>query len=235
MRLTVVLTAVAFAVSACGENPLAGLSNSGSKAAQTEITVTADRIVLRGPTGFCVDRESSKHRPAQAFVVFGNCAAISGDEELPQPFVNAIATASVLPAGKNGPTIGESETALDEFFNSESGKAVLSATGDAGTVEILDSFTRNGAFFVHARDIGTPLLAETTNTYWRGYFDVKNSVVALSVLGLKDAPISSADGLQTLYDFGNVLMESQAVATKNATRSSVGNVAKTGLLRRILG
>ena len=214
MRLWLTLIPVILGVSACGDNPLAGLTANGSNKALSEITVTSDRVVLRGPTGFCVDPKSSKSRTSQAFVVFGNCAAISGNEDMPQPFVNAIATASVLPSGPNGPRIGQSELALTEFFTSASGKAVLSADGDANSVEILDSFTRSGAFFIHARDKAAPILQGTTNTFWRGYFDVKNSVVALSVLGLKDAPISSADGLQTLYDFGNALIEAQAPASK---------------------
>ena len=235
MRFWCVVLSVALGVSACGDDPLASFTGTGSNRALSEITVTADRIVLRGPTGFCVDPKSSQHRPSQAFVVFGNCAAISGNDEHPQPFVNAIATASVLPSGRNRPTIGESEVALAEFFASASGKAVLSSVGDANSVEILDSFSRNGAFFIHARDKAAPILPGTTNTYWRGYFDVKNSVVALSILGLKDTPVSSADGLQTLYDFGNALREGQASASKGAVTQASGDVAKSGLLRRLFG
>ncbi|RLJ52046.1 hypothetical protein BCF46_2274 [Litoreibacter meonggei] len=235
MRLRFLLLLIPLGISACGDDPLASFIGGGSSKALSEITVTSDRVVLRGPTGFCVDPKSSQHGPSQAFVVFGNCAAISGNDEQPQPFVNAIATASVLPSRQNSPAIGESEVALAEFFASTSGKAVLSADGNADSVEILDSFSRNGAFFVHARDKSAPVLPGTTNTYWRGYFDVKNSVVALSVLGLKNAPVGSADGLQTLYDFGNALMEGQASRTKGAATQASGDVAKTGLLRRLFG
>jgi hypothetical protein len=222
-------------LAACGDDPLASLSAAGPKQSQSEITVTSDRVVLRGPTGFCIDPASSSHKPSKAFVVFGNCAAIAGDEELPQPFISAIATASVLPASRNSPSISQSSVALADFFTSEAGKATLSASGDASSVKILDSFARNGAFFIHARDMAVPALPGTTNTYWRGYFDVKNSVVALSVLGLKDAPVSSADGLQTLYDFGNALLEGQAQTKADSAPKKTDDVANTGLLRRLFG
>lgn len=222
-------------ISACGDNPLAGLVAGGSRTAQSEITVTSDRVVLRGPTGFCVDPKSSKHSPSQAFVVFGNCAAIAGNEELPQPFVNAIATATVLPSRPGDPSIGQSEVALAEFFGSDAGKATLSAVGNPDSVEILDSFLRKGAFFIHARDKAAAPLAGTANTYWRGYFNVKKSVVVVSVLGLENKPVSSADGLQTLYDFGNALVEGQAPTVRPVSPKNPDEVAKTGLLRRLFG
>lgn len=237
MPLRGILTAlVLLCVTACGDDPLAGFSaGNGVYKSQSEIIVTSDRVVLRGPTGFCVDPKSSKHRPSQAFVVFGNCAAITGDKELPQPFVNAIATATVLPSGRQVPSIADSGVALSTYFSSDAGKAALSATGDAKSIEVLDSFTRNGAFFIHAREKGQPVLPGTANTYWRGYFDVKNSMVALSVIGLKDAPLSSADGLQTLYDFGKSILEDQAPEQDPKKVDNPNAVSNTGLLRRLFG
>ncbi|SFR35650.1 hypothetical protein [Litoreibacter janthinus] len=237
MRLAYAAILATTYLSACGETPLAGFgaAGSGPQSAPSEITVTADRVVVRGPTGFCVDPKSSRHGPAQAFIVFGNCAAIADNDELPQPFVNAIATATVLPSGRTGPSIGQSEVALAEFFASDAGKASLSSDGDGGNVEVLDSFARNGAFFVHARENKSQSSPGHATTYWRGYFDVKNSVVALSVLGLKDAPLSSSDGLQTLYDFGNALMEGQAPVTDPTAPKDPNAVTNTGLLRRLFG
>lgn len=232
MRLWRGLAAVTLLVSACGNIPFGGASRAP---AQSEIIVTSDRVILRGPTGFCVDPESSNHRPAQAFIVFGNCAAIAGDEEQPQPFVNAIAVATVLPSGETVRSIAASEVALAEFFGSDTGRAALSASGEASNVEILDSFSRNGAFFIHARDTGEGGLAGSSDTFWRGYFDVKNSLVAVSVIGLKATPLSSTDGLQTLYDFGNAIMEGQEAAKPRPKSTNPDDVENTGLLRRLFG
>ncbi|MEP3345088.1 MAG: hypothetical protein ABJN34_14220 [Litoreibacter sp.] len=235
MRLWVVLTPAAIALAGCGKNPLPDLRSDGTNAALTEVTVTSDRVILRGPDGFCVDPASSNHKPSKAFMVFGNCAAIAADEELPQPFINAIVTATVLPAGREQPRIAHSSVALASFFESDAGKAALSASGNANSVEILDSFSRNNAFFIHARDKSAPVVPGTENTYWRGYFDVKKSVVTVSVFGLKSAPVSSSEGLQTLYDFGNALLEGQEQDETGATPAKAGDVAHTGLLRRIFG
>ena len=197
--------------------------------------MTSDRVILRGPQGFCIDPESSTHRPSQAFIVFGNCAAIAGDEELPQPFVNAVAVATVLPSRRDVPSIASSELELAEFFQTDDGRRVLSATDDAATVEVLDSFTRNGAFFIHARDKSGAQLAGTDDTFWRGYFDVKKSLVAVSVLGLSKTPLSSSDGLQTLYDFGNAIREGQEAETPTPKSTNPDDVENTGLLRRLFG
>ncbi|SDW80227.1 hypothetical protein SAMN04488001_1851 [Litoreibacter albidus] len=220
MRPWSVLASATLGLMACGENPLANFTAVGPNDALSEITVTSDRVVLRGPTGFCVDPKSSNHNPAKAFIVFGNCAAIAGDDELPQPFVTAIATATVHPADKKGPSISQSSVALADFFETDAGKASLSASNTPDSVDILDSFSRNGAFFVHARDTSAPTTPGADNTYWRGYFDVKNSVVALSVIGLKGAPVSSTEGLQTLYDFANALLEDQPVTKTPATATT---------------
>ncbi|WP_298259492.1 hypothetical protein [uncultured Litoreibacter sp.] len=235
MRTWLVLSLASLLLAACGETPLAGLGATGPNEPLSEVTVTSDRIVLRGPDGFCIDPQSSDHRPSKAFMVFANCAAIAGDEELPQPFVSAVVTATVLPAGRKQLTIAQSPVALAEFFNSDAGKAVLSASGDAAKVTILDSYSRNDAFVIHAQDTSTPLVEGTSNTYWRGYYNVKNSIVALTVFSTDASPISSSDGLQTLYDFGAALMKGQAPSAAPPTAKSADDVTNTGLLRRLFG
>lgn len=211
------------------------ISLPGGETAQSEIIVTADRVTLRGPTGFCVDPQTSTHRPSKAFVVFGNCAAIAGNDELPQPFVRAFATVTVLPSESGATALADSGIALEQFFTSSAGKAALSGNGDPDSVEILDSFLRNGAFFVHARDRSGGGLPGTDNTYWRGYFDVKSSLVAVSVLGLESAPLSSSEGLATLYDFANAILEDQQPGTQAPKTTDPDDVDNTGLLRRLFG
>ncbi|PTX57801.1 hypothetical protein C8N43_2473 [Litoreibacter ponti] len=207
----------------------------GGSVPQSEIIVTADRVTLRGPTGFCVDPDSSRHRPSEAFIVFGNCAAIAGNDELPQPFVRAFATVTVLPSQAGSTALGDSGVALEQFFSSTAGKAALSGNGDPDTVEVLDSFLRNGAFFVHARDRSGGSIPGADNTYWRGYFDVKSSLVAVSVMGLESAPLSSSDGLATLYDFANSILEDQRPNQTAPASSNPDDVQNTGLLRRLFG
>lgn len=218
MRLWGRFAVVALALSACDDLPSIG----GGKTARNEITVTADKVTLRGPSGFCVDPVSSQTSATQAFVVFGNCAAIAGNEALPQPFVTAVAIITVLPSGKEVPAIATSGKALGQYFNSAAGRATLSGAGDPSTVSVLDSFARNGAFFVHARDTSGPVLPGADPTFWRGYFDVKNSLVAVSVIGLTASPLSSDDGLRTLYAFANAILQRQTAAEQRADLQEIG-------------
>ena len=194
---------------------------TGSTPTQSEIIVTADRIALRGPAGFCVDTESSNHSQSEAFVVFGNCAAIGEDEELPQPSVNAIVTATVQPMTP-GARVSDSAATLGDVSNLSLGPGV----------EVVESFERNGALFVRAQ--GPSQSNSLSDTYWRGYFDLKNSLISISVIGLAKGGPGKSEGLQTLYDFANkIVSDAEDEATPERLKDTDGR--PLGLLRRLFG
>lgn len=209
----------------------AGGASGGTKAVgQRETTVTRGKVRLQGPDGFCVDPRSTTSAAAQAFVVFGNCAAITGNPEQPQPYVPAIATATVTSSGLTGEgAIAPQVARLNAFFRSNQGRAMLSRSGEAGTVTIGESFAEDGALFIRVRDTSPAAFKGAQPSYWRSYFDAGASVVAMSVIGVADAPVSSGEGLDVLRRFvaGN---------RRSATGSFTVKVAKPrggGLLDRL--
>ncbi len=166
------------------------------------ITVTRNKTELSGPDGFCVDPESTDLRAAQAFVVFGNCAAITNNPDEPQPLSTAILLASVTSAGLTGDgAVAPSASELALFFRSTEGRATLSRASDPANVVVDESFAREGVVYLRVRDISPSAVDGAQTAYWRGYFDAGNSVVSVTVIGLEDAPLTASEGLSVLRSF----------------------------------
>jgi hypothetical protein len=56
---------------------IGGLGGGGTGGAPAQAVVTSDLIVITGPRGFCVDESATRAENDTAFVLLGNCAAIS--------------------------------------------------------------------------------------------------------------------------------------------------------------
>jgi hypothetical protein len=215
--------------------------DTGSKAVgQTSISVTDRKVALTAPDGFCVDPESTRNGAAQAFVVFGNCAAITENPEQPQPFVQAVVTATVTGSGLTGDgAVAGRADGLIEFFRSTEGRAALSRSADPDSVSVASAFEEDGAVFLRLEDRSEGALAGTQDSYWRGYFDAGQSVVAMSVLGLTDAPITDAEGLSLLRNFiersaAPVPVEAQAIlGPGQPVPPSPGTTERKGILDRL--
>ncbi|NNK79643.1 MAG: hypothetical protein HKP40_13140 [Litoreibacter sp.] len=168
---------------------------------KTEIDVTQDKIRLAGPQGFCIDPRSVRSSETEAFVMFGNCAAITGSVQSAQPQVQAVATASVITNSFGTPQVSSATKDLTALFSTADGRTALSRSNSAESVAVLDTFVRDGALYLFARDTSPANLENAEQTYWRAYFDVGNSLVTVSVIGFEDAPLSRDAGMTTLDQF----------------------------------
>ena len=209
----------------------AGGGAGGSDAVgQTEATVTRNKIRLRGPEGFCVDPVATKPAAQEAFVVFGNCAAITGNPDQPQPYVPALVTATVTSSGTAAQAaVAPQAENLSSFFRTAEGRAVLSRSGQAGNVKISESFTEDGALFLRVTDTSAAAFEGAQPTYWRAYFDAGTSVVAMSVIGMSKTPVSSGEGLDTLQRF----VERNRKPAEGTISVRVAKPDRPGLLDRL--
>lgn len=176
------------------------VSLGGGADAPRQVQVTSDLVTITGPSGFCVDPTATRNSADTGFVLLGNCAAISGSARAGQPDVPAVLTAAVS-APSDGAGLTGNLDALEAFFRSEDGRALLSRSGDAASVEILDTRTQSGMFLLHARDTSAGDMVGVATDYWRAYMDIGPRLATLSVLALEDAPISDAAALATLTQF----------------------------------
>ena len=127
------------------------MSLGGGADAPRSVQVTSDAVTIAGPSGFCVDPTATRNSGDTGFVLLGNCAAISGSARAGQPDVQAVLTAAVS-APSSGGGLTANLDALEAFFRSDDGRALLSRSGDAESVQILDTRRQGGMFLLHARD-----------------------------------------------------------------------------------
>jgi len=198
---------VALIVLGACEDTTSGTATRGGKlrlalpmAAPEQISVSGKEVVIAGPHGFCIDPTETKDRAKSAFVVLGSCAAISNIPIRPRPQIPAILMVTVSGETDSAP-IATSMEALAAFFKSDAGRAALSRDGKAQTVEVIETLGRNDAFYIHARDSSTDTLVGAGDEYWRALFNVKGRIVSASVVGLKEQPISTSEGFDTLGVF----------------------------------
>ena len=124
-----------------------------------------------------MDETTSGSQGDATVVIFGNCAALTRDVAQPQPSVAGIVTVSVENSAVAAPPLETIET----FLRSEEGRAALSRSGMADSVEILETEIAGDALFLHAVDrSGVPNGA--AEEYWRALFEVGGRVVTVSLV-----------------------------------------------------
>jgi len=164
----------------------------------TIVFVNAARIVIGGPAGFCVNNRQSRTTDAGAFVVLGPCVP-------KQASIAGLLVANISPDAGFGKI---SETAkLEGFFKSETGRKSLSDSDTAESVEILDLKSGNGVFYIHSRDSSDPLLPDTINEKWRGFFPVSDRMVSISLINFTDNPIPQSVVFQQLEEFSARILQ----------------------------
>lgn len=168
--------------------------------APAEIAVTSEQIVITGPAGYCVDPTSTRNSDDTGFVLLGNCAAIANSRRAGQPVVPAVLTAAVSEPSEGG-RLADSLFDLEGFFRSDDGRRLLSRSGEAETVAVLDAMVDGEVFLLHATDSSAGAIEGVQSDYWRAYMDVGTRIATLSVIALEDSTLSREDSLTTLRDF----------------------------------
>lgn len=197
--------AILLALAGCEE--LGGLEGLGLPTpVQSGVSVSRDQVKILGPRGFCVYPSATRDRNGQSFVLLGNCAAIFRSPDAAQPDIRAVLTATVRETGTL--RVATQGSVLADLLRSETGRGLLSRTGDPETVEVLDSFQHGEILFVHASDSSAGYAPEMTPAYWRAFFDLKGRIVSVAVLGFEADPISTEVGQRTVRDFAELIRRS---------------------------
>ena len=194
-----VLVAACLALAACDAAGLQGLGR-GVKPAPSQIAVTTDRIVVTGPTGFCVDPTTVRDTADTGFVLLGNCAAIANSRSAGQPTTPAVLTATISEPSTGG-RISDTIAELDSLFRSDEGRRLLSRSGEPSSIVILETIRSPRVFLLHAADQGAGAMQDVQPDYWRAYLDVGPRLVTLSVLSTKDRSLSREESLSLLRSF----------------------------------
>ncbi|MFD1914050.1 hypothetical protein [Halodurantibacterium flavum] len=176
------------------------MPQAASASAPERVAVAGGEVVVGGPRGYCVDMDASRDDADGALIVMGGCASLVQDPALPQPERPAVLTAAVSAAGR-GMKVRDSSAQFDAYFRSEAGRAALARSGRAADVAVLETFMRDGVYFLHLRDVGNLSGPGLETDYWRALVDVGDRIVTLSVLSPRTNPLTPRQGQDTLSEF----------------------------------
>jgi hypothetical protein len=149
----------------------------------TQVAVLGGAVTVAAPSGYCVDVEQARQAQDTAVVLIGRCLS-SG---LVAP---AVITVSVGPAGSGGVMVAGG-AALTGFFSSADGLALLSRSGKAGDVTLLDSRAAPGALLMHLEDT-------YLGRYWRAITAVNGRLVTISATGTGGVALDDAASLRAV-------------------------------------
>ncbi|MCE5973695.1 hypothetical protein LZA78_09405 [Sinirhodobacter sp. WL0062] len=172
---------------------------TGGVRAVSKVAVAGGAVTLSAPYGFCVDPRSTREGATGSFVLFGNCAAISGNPQAPKPPARALLSASVGPQSPQ--PVAENFAQIEAFFRSEAGRAALARSGKAVDVEILSARIRDKALMMKLRDRSASRGTPVAETYWRAVTGLGGRITALSVMPLAQSGLSDDEQLALLRDF----------------------------------
>ncbi|MCC6008768.1 MAG: hypothetical protein JJU40_13975, partial [Rhodobacteraceae bacterium] len=177
--------------------------------------------------GFCVDPGATRAGPETGFALLGNCAAVTADPRAPQPAIPAILTLTASVPAPAMPPVAEAVEEYDSYFRSEAGRAMLSRSGRAADVEVLDSFFRHEVLYLRLRDSGPPDPPGLASETWRGYLDLGGYLVAVSATALAEGgrgPDDPRAAMTLVRGFAQRLRQVNGVAVDRAVLEEVGLV-----------
>ncbi|MCK0143983.1 hypothetical protein [Aliiroseovarius sp. F20344] len=194
-------------------------------------TVMSGAVTIAAPEGYCVDVSSLRDQAAGAFVPFGACAALTRNPADPSPKKPAFLVSSVSPIPKGvASSVDETEPLMAQaraFLESASGRAALSRSGKADTVEVLDLKTASGVVKVLTRDSSPNRPKTLSDTTWRAFLPLGDKLVVASVTGFTDHPIDRRNGLSQLNGFVDAI----AAANPSGDKGNGGIASIFGKLR----
>lgn len=192
-----------FALAGC----VGGLPGGVSDPLPAVVMFSGD-IIAVGPTGYCVDPDSSRIK--RGFAILAPCATL-GVAGAPA-VTRAIAT---LQAGPEGSAIvGADTAAFAAYLQGPDGPLVLSRSGDPDTVSVSEVRRFDSHVAVYLRDKAPAHIEGVQEAEWRAFFDVAGRLITVSVRGLDVAPLSNAAGATLLEQ------AVRAILAANSTRGA---------------
>lgn len=160
--------------------------------------VLADRVVVQGPDGYCIDKSATRSSRREAFVLLASCAAISGDGTHGAPFTPTLIGVSVREPEPLETGLAGHLSRLDRYFQSDVGRAALSLDGDATDVDFVSGGLMDGAYVLHVRIAEKGRVNGVARDQWRAIFAVNGQMVSVSVFALPTVEISTGSGAAIL-------------------------------------
>ena len=163
---------------------LAGCAVSLLAEDRVKVGVNGQDVIVAAPEGLCIDPRSVDVTRAGAFMLMGDCAVLGAESGR---IVNAVVTASVSTGGLPG--------SLEELrtFLTGPGVVTLGKSGELEMVSALSTRIVDDILYVEVRDEGAAPIPGTAEDFWRGFFEVSDRLIGVSVVRFEASPIPDGD------------------------------------------
>lgn len=156
--------------------------------------VLGGAVNIATPAGYCIDPAGVLEKSDTVIALVGRCAVAT-------PSARAILTAMVG-AKDTGISIREEGVELARFFASSPGRAALSRSGRAATVQVLEAMTLGDAVLIRLTDTSRNPSGDMGQAEsWRAMLTLHGRLVTLTVTGTTDAPLTRDAGRALLGAF----------------------------------
>lgn len=163
-------------------------------------------VIAVGPTGYCVDPDSSRIKTG--FAILAPCTTLGVEGAV--DVTRAIAT---VQAGEKGSAIVEGNAeAFAAYLRGPDGPLALSRSGDADTVKVSEVQAKERHVIVYLQDKAPAFLDGAQEEEWRAFFDVAGRLLTVSVRGLDGAPLSESQGASLLEQAVKALFAANSAA-----------------------
>ena len=194
---------------------VASPAGKGRSYALAQAAVVPNRVVARGPSGFCVDKRSVKTSKTGGFALLASCAALgakaTGEEE---PVLLTIQ--AQLKGLHSGPTTAEG---LAKAF-SDNGP-IYKETGD-------------GLSLVQLSTGGGEVIPNGEPKHWRAALSFNGYLIGLAVYSEKGGAAANKRGKALLLEFAEGVLGASPLKTANLDAPIKSNNAKRPKLFRNL-
>lgn len=182
-----------------------------------KVNVMGGKVLVVAPKGYCVDEVSLVDRPKGAFVALGACAALTGNGRDPKPDTPAFLTASVLPMPAQPAALTQGDDSrvgqARGYLESKAGRAALSRSSDASTVTLLEVKASKDVLFAKVKDVAPGLPRALSDTAWRAFFEIDDTVVVVTVTPFKKQSVAQGKGDALLRAFVGEIQKSNSDGT----------------------
>lgn len=185
----------------------------------SKMGVARGQLVVSGPPGFCIDRDSSRDdRGGAALVVLSPCRGMGAGVFAKRAAHPAVLTAAVG-ARPMAVEPGRLAPALSAWFATREGRAALSRSGDPKSLVVHQMFSQGPAVYMRLTDPGRFDWGSVQPEYWRAVVPAGGRMVSLAVLALREQPLTEAEGLALLRDFVATTLRGSALPVAAAGAS----------------
>lgn len=177
----------------------------------SKMAVARGQLIVSGPEGFCIDRDSSRDDGGgAALVVLSPCRGMGAGLFARRAAHEAVMTAAVG-ARPMVAEPGQLLPSLRAFAATQQGRAALSRSGEAQNIEIRHIFAEGDVVYMRLTDRGQFAWGLVQPEYWRAVVPAGGRMVSLSVLALPQSPLSDSEGLGLLREFVATLRAGSAL------------------------